>query len=95
MTCVSTLRFPSKTESVRFETHLDERLNLAPLGQLLRSHSFRHLERVTLDTGDNGMREWSLLGTLIVLLDNDDFPSGLASLEDNRNLCSMVIGETL
>ena len=76
-------------------TYLDERLDLAPLGQLLRSHSFCHLPGVTLDTSDNGMRERSLLGTLIILLDNDDLLSGLASLEDDSNLCDTVKSRNL
>ena len=90
MTCAYTLRFSSKTESAHFEIHLDEWLDLAPLFQLLLSHSFCHLQGVTFDTSDNGVREWSLLGTLIILLDNDDLLSGLASLEDDSDLYDMV-----
>lgn len=41
------------------------------------------------------MREWPLLGALIVLLDNDNFPSGLASLEDDSDLRDMVKCKTL
>ena len=95
ITCAYILRFSSKTDSVRFEIHLDERLDLAPLVSLLVSHSFCHLQGVTFDTSDNGMGEWSLLGTLIILLDNDDLLSGVASLEDNGDLYDKVKGKTL
>lgn len=94
-TCGYTLGFTFKIGLVCFETHLDEGLDLAPLGQLLRPHPLCHLQWVTLDTSDNGVRKWSLLGTLIILLDNDDLLSGLASLEDNGDLCDMVKGKTL
>ena len=77
------------------ETHLDERFNLAPLGQLLRSHPFCHLQRVTLDTSNDGMREGPVFGAFVVLFDNNDLLSGLTSLEDDSNLCDTIEGETL
>ena len=69
------------------EAYLDEGFDLAPLGQLFRSHSFCHLQRVTLDTSHYGMREWPLLRPFIVLFDNDDLLSGVTPLEDDCNLC--------
>ena len=95
MTWAYTLRFPSETRLFRLERYLNERLDLTPLGQLLRSHSFGHLQGVTLDTSDDGVGEGSLLGSLIILLDNDDLPSGLASLEDNSNLRDTVRGKAI
>ena len=77
------------------ETYLDERLNLAPLGQLLRSHPFCYLQRVALDANNDGMREGPLLCPFIVLFDNDDLLTGLTSLEDNSNLRGTIEGETL
>ena len=88
-------RVPIQNAVNLLEAYLDERLDLAPLGQLLSSHSFCHLQGVALDTSDDGVREGPLLGPLIVLLDNDDLSSGLASLEDNSNLSGIFKGETL
>ena len=95
MTCTYTLRFPSETWLFLLGRYLDERLDLTPLGQLLGSHSFCHLQRVTLDASNDGVREGPFLGSLVILLDNDDLPSGLASLEDDSDLCDTVKGETL
>ena len=68
------------------ETHLDERLDLAPLRNLLRTHTLRYLERVTLDAGNDGMGVWPLLGALVELLDDDHLLSRLAALEDDCDL---------
>jgi hypothetical protein len=84
------IRFPFYPRPLRLETYLDERLDLAPLGQLFRSHSFCHLQRVTFDAGNDGVRKGPFLGPFIVLFDNDDLLSRLTSLEDNSNLCDMA-----
>ena len=59
-------------KGAKMVTDLDEGLDLAALGQLLRTHTLRYLEGVTLDAGDDGVGVGSLFGTLIVLLDHDD-----------------------
>jgi hypothetical protein len=71
-------------------TYLDERLDLAPLGPRLLSHSFCHLLGTTLDTSDNGMRELPILCALVILFDNNGLLSGMASLEDDNDLRDMV-----
>ena len=90
MTCTRTLRFVYQSLQFFAETHLDERLNLAPLGQFLRPHSFCHLQRVSLDTSNNGMREGSLFGPFVVLFDDDNLFAGLTPLEDNSDLRDTV-----
>lgn len=72
--------------SKRRSTHLDERLDLAPLRNLLRAHALRHLEGVTLDAGNDRMGVGSLLGALVELLDDDDLLTRLAALEDDGDL---------
>ena len=72
------------------KTHLDEGLDLAALGELLRTHALGHLEGVALDAGDDGVGVWPLLGALIELLDNDDLPPRLAALEDDRDLAESI-----
>ena len=67
-------------------TYLDERLNLAALRNLLRTHALRYLERVTLDAGNDSMGVWPLLGALVQLLDDDDLLTRLAALEDDSDL---------
>ena len=67
-------------------TNLDERLDLAPLRDLLRTHTLRYLEGVTLDADNDGMGVWPLLGALVELLDDDDLLAGLAALEDDGDL---------
>lgn len=53
-------------------TYLDEWLDLAAASELLGTHRLGHLERVTLDTSGNDVREAVLLGALILLLDNNN-----------------------
>lgn len=67
-------------------TDLDEGLDLAPLRDLLRTHTLRYLERVTLDAGNDCMGVWPLLGALVELLDDDNLPPRLAALEDDSDL---------
>ena len=67
-------------------THLDERLDLAPLRNLLGAHTLRHLEGVTLDAGNDSMGVWPLLGALIELLDDDDLLAGLTALQNDCHL---------
>ena len=45
---------------------------------------------VPLDTGDNGVRERPLLGSLVSLLNDDNLLSGLSTSEDDRNLSGLV-----
>lgn len=66
--------------------HLDEGLDLAPLRQLLLAHTFRYLERVTLDASNDRVGIRPLLCSLIQLLDDNDLLAGLASLKYDRNL---------
>ena len=68
------------------KTYLDERLDLAALRNLLRTHTLRYLERVTLDAGNDRMGVGPLLGALVELLDDDDLVARLTALEDDRNL---------
>lgn len=67
-------------------THLDERLDLVPPLQLLRTHALRHFPGVPFHTGNNSMGIRAFLGALVELFDNDDFPASLAALEDDGNL---------
>lgn len=71
---------------IGMSTHLDEGLDLAPFRQLLLAHALRYLQRVTLDASNDRVGVRSLLCALIQLLDHNDLLSGLASLEDDRNL---------
>ena len=73
-------------KGAKLVTDLDEGLDLAALGQLLRTHTLRYLEGVTLDAGNDSMGVGALLGALVELLDDDDLVSCLAALEDDRNL---------
>ena len=66
--------------------YLDERLDLTPLRKLLSTHPFCDFQWVSLDTGDDGVGVGPLLGTLIVLLDNNDFLASLAAGEDDGDL---------
>lgn len=69
-----------------FKTHLNKRLDLAPVCQLFLTHTPRYFPGVPLDASDNSMRVWSLLGALIQLFDNDDLLAGLTALEHDCNL---------
>ena len=68
------------------ETYLDERLYFAPLRKLLRTHPLGHLQGVPLDSSNNSMRVWSVLGTLVQLLDDDDLLPCLTTCENDRDL---------
>ena len=52
--------------------HLDERLDTAALLNLLLAHTAGDLQRVTLDTGDDGVGERVRLGASVVRLDDND-----------------------
>ena len=52
--------------------HLDERLDVAALVNLLLAHTAGDLQRVALDSGDDGVREGVRLGASVVRLDDDD-----------------------
>jgi hypothetical protein len=66
--------------------YLDERLDLGPLGDPLGTHGLGDLEGVSLDTGDDGVGVGTLLGTVVVLLDDDDLLTGLSTRENDGNL---------
>jgi len=76
-------------------TYLDERLDFAPLGQLLLSHSFCYLQRITLDSSNDGVRERSILAPFVVLFDHHNLLPGVTSLKDNSDLRDTVSGEVL
>lgn len=46
---------------------LDERLDLGALGDLLLTHGAGNLQRVTLDTSNDGITVGSILGTFVVV----------------------------
>lgn len=52
--------------------HLDKRLNLGSLSNLLGTHALGHLLRVSLNAGSDNVRERLVLGTIIELLDDDN-----------------------
>jgi hypothetical protein len=68
------------------QTHLDERLDLAPGRQLLLAHAFGHFSWVPLNASDDGVGERMFGRALIQLLDDDNFFAGLTALEDDGNL---------
>ena len=77
--------FPAFTDIAR-GAHLDERLDLAPLRELLRTHALGDLQWVALDAGNDGVGVGALLGALVELLDYDDLLARLTALQNNCNL---------
>ena len=67
-------------------SHLDERLDLAPLRELLRTHALGDLQWVALDASNDSVGVRPLLGALIELLDDDHLLPRLAALEDDCDL---------
>lgn len=63
--------------------NLDKRLNLSSLGNFLSTHGLGYLQRLSLDTGDNGVWERVRLGTLIVWLNNDNFLTSVTSTDND------------
>ena len=76
----------SNSNRLDTQTHLDERLDLAPGSQLLLAHALGHFSRVALDSGNNGVGEGMFGGALIQLLDDDDLFAGLTALENDGDL---------
>jgi hypothetical protein len=66
--------------------HLDERFDFAPPRKLLCSHSLGHFPGIALDSSNDGMGIWALLGAIIDLLYDNDLLACLAALEDDGNL---------
>ena len=71
---------------IQTNSYLEERLHFIPLRDRLFAHALGDLSRVPIDTGDDGMRVRSLLGSLVKLLDHDNLSSGLSALEDDGDL---------
>ena len=68
------------------DPHLDKWLDFVPLCHCLLPHSLGHFSGVSLDARDNGMRVWSLLGSLIKLLDDNHLFPSLSPLENDSDL---------
>ena len=66
--------------------HLQERLDLAPLCELLGSHPLCDFTRVAVYTSDDSMGVWAGLGTLVRSLEDHGFAAGVASREDDADL---------
>jgi len=65
---------------------LQERLDLAPLCELLGSHPLCDFTRVAVYTSDDSMGVWAGLGTLVRSLEDHGFAAGVASREDDADL---------
>jgi len=63
----------------------DERLDLAALGHLLLAHLLRHLQRVSVDSGDEGVSVWLIGATFIVVLHDDGFATGEATVQHQHH----------
>merc|ERR1712018_978812 len=59
--------------------NLEERLNLAPLLNLLLGHTLGHQTWIPIDTGDECVSEGFVGGPIVVRFDNDGFAAGKAS----------------
>ena len=62
---------------------LDERLHLTPLVLACFRHPAGDLQRVSLDAGDESVRERVLLAAIVLGLDDDDLLSGVTSARDD------------
>ena len=67
-------------------THLDERLDLAPLRELLRTHALGDLQWVALDASNDSVGVGALLGALIELLDDNDLLARLTAGQNDGDL---------
>lgn len=65
--------------------NLNERLDLAALGDAVLGHATGDLGRVALDTGDEGVTEGVGLGAIVDDLDDDDLLAGKAAPGDDGN----------
>jgi hypothetical protein len=61
-------------------------LDFGSFCDLFLAHSLGDLERVTFDTSDNGVRIWTVLGSLVKVFDDDSFLTGLTALKKKDNL---------
>jgi len=69
--------------------NLDERLDLAPLGLLLLSHSLCDLLRVSLDSYHEGMSVRPVTGSLVLVLDDHGFSASISAIQDQDNLAGL------
>lgn len=63
--------------------NLNERLDLSSLGNLLGAVSFGDLQRVSLNTSNEGVTEGVRLGTIIVGLDDDNLLTSETSADND------------
>ena len=69
---------------------LDEGLDLAPARDALGAHALVDLERVALNAGNDGVGVRALLGAVVVLLDDDNLLTGLATSKNDGDLSGLV-----
>lgn len=67
-------------------THLDEGLDLASSSKSLGTHRLVDRQRGSLNTSNDGVGVRSLLGSVIVLLDDDNLLSSLSTRENDGDL---------
>jgi len=65
---------------------LDEWLYFAAFLDESRTHALGNFPWVALNACNNGMRVWSLLGTFIMLFDDDDLLACLAAVQNDSDL---------
>ena len=63
----------------RYKTYLEERLDLAPLLNLLLGHALGHQTWVPVDAGDECVSEGLVGSTIVVGFDNDGLAASKAS----------------
>jgi len=64
----------------------DERLDLAALRHLLLAHLLRHLQRVSVDAGNESVSVGFVGAALIVVLDDDGLAPGEATVQNQNDL---------
>lgn len=84
------LEHVSGGEEVGVVDDLDERLNLGSTSNSLLAHVLGHLEGVPLNASNNGVGVRSLLGPVVLLLDDDDLLAGLTTREDDSDFSGLV-----
>jgi hypothetical protein len=66
------------------EIHIfDKRLDASSLLDFILAHSFGNFSGVSFNTGNQGVREFSFLGTFIGGFNNNSFLTGLSPVQHN------------
>jgi hypothetical protein len=73
----------------------NERLDARSLSNAFLTHRLCNLQRILFDTSDNGVGVFALFSTIIKVLDDDGFLTGVSAVQNDNNFTSYDVCQIL